>query len=380
MSLIAAAAASAGTAALASTPNALLDDIINAGGDFAAATGSAGAFAVTLHSRFALTTGQIVKFTANHTPTGACTLTITPSGSSALAAKNIKKRTSSGLAALASGDITSGDAMVVMYDGTQFVLVGSVGLSKEHNLIWTAIQYGDSSANTMQNGSCALVNGGKRWIGCSATATAIRYFDRIDSKMPFSRTTTDETSPTITPNVITGVFDGSTEYLLGAASAGTTIYRYSITGTGEAACTVSGATLVGVRRIGWDGTYVYVQDDATNDAGTAIKKFTFAGTTLTYVSTITLGTAPTDTSSACRQMIINSTHIMFIDVDTSSGQTLRTYLLAGTAVDNLTISHPHPIGLVHKWDEPGKAYLITFSDDTGDNHGLRIMVPLEYGT
>lgn len=106
----------AGDDILASEYNLLRDDVINLAGDYATAAGSGGAFTLSVDSTItAYVTGMIVKFKANHTPTGSVTLNVNSIG-----AKTIKKRTDNDLE---GGDITNGQLIVVQYDGTNFQMV-----------------------------------------------------------------------------------------------------------------------------------------------------------------------------------------------------------------------------------------------------------------
>ena len=81
--------------------------------------------------------GQVFKFVAAGDNTGAATLNITPSGSSALGAKAITKQ---GTTALAAGDIKSGQIVIVVYDGTRFQLSNMHGTLNAQAVggTWTA--------------------------------------------------------------------------------------------------------------------------------------------------------------------------------------------------------------------------------------------------
>lgn len=120
------------------------------------------------------------------------------------------------------------------------------------------------------------------------------------------------TSLSITPGPSTRVLSGSTEYVIASAAGGTTLYRYDADGQNEAAITVSGTSLTGCQRLGYDETtgYVYMQD-AANMAGTAIKRFTFSNVTLTYVDTVTLSGAPANAGSEI--MWVGATNLCFVD-------------------------------------------------------------------
>jgi hypothetical protein len=79
------------------------------------ATGSANAYVLTYSpAPTALVTGQTYTFITNFANTGAATLNINSLGAIAI--------TKQGTTALASGDINSGQAVSVVYDGTQFQL------------------------------------------------------------------------------------------------------------------------------------------------------------------------------------------------------------------------------------------------------------------
>lgn len=82
--------------------------------------GSANTYTLTPNRTVtAYTDGDIYLFQANHTNTGASTLNV-----SSLGAKNVLTHDG---AALPAGELTSGGRYLVSYDGTQFLLLGSVG-------------------------------------------------------------------------------------------------------------------------------------------------------------------------------------------------------------------------------------------------------------
>lgn len=72
----------------------------------------------------AYATNQIFRLIVANTNTAAVTLNLTPTGASALGAKNVYK---GGTTALGAGDLPVGAAIAVMYDGTQFQLLGGSG-------------------------------------------------------------------------------------------------------------------------------------------------------------------------------------------------------------------------------------------------------------
>ena len=83
---------------------------------YAADTGAANAYAVALTPAPTLVAGSIVVFKAANANSGASTLAVNGG-----AAKAIKKN---GAIALSAGDIPSGQIVMVVYDGTNFQLVG----------------------------------------------------------------------------------------------------------------------------------------------------------------------------------------------------------------------------------------------------------------
>jgi hypothetical protein len=87
---------------------------------YAGATGAGGNYEVALNPvAGSYAAGMIINFVANHNNTGSATLKV-----NALAPVSIKKSVSQNLAA---SDIVSGQAVSVMYDGTNFQLLSSTG-------------------------------------------------------------------------------------------------------------------------------------------------------------------------------------------------------------------------------------------------------------
>jgi hypothetical protein len=89
---------------------------------YSSLTGVAGTNTITAGGpkSFTLAIGQRFVFIPAATNTGAVTLNITPSGGSALGAKNIV----AGGVALLGGELTQNATVMVVYDGTQFHLIG----------------------------------------------------------------------------------------------------------------------------------------------------------------------------------------------------------------------------------------------------------------
>lgn len=83
--------------------------------------GSSNAYTITNASTGAWSsyaTGDLIMLIANHTNSGAATLNVDGLGTKAI--------TKNGTTALVSGDLVSGGAYLMTYDGTRFVLVGEV--------------------------------------------------------------------------------------------------------------------------------------------------------------------------------------------------------------------------------------------------------------
>jgi len=90
---------------------------------FAADTGAADAYVIALDPALSgYITGMPIFFKAANTNTGASTLDI-----NGLGTKSIKKSTD---VALAAGDIKAGQIVLVVYDGTNFQMIGSAGTGK----------------------------------------------------------------------------------------------------------------------------------------------------------------------------------------------------------------------------------------------------------
>lgn len=119
---------------------------------YAADAGAANAYAVTLSPAPTIVAGSYVVFKAANANTGASTLAV--NGGSATA---IKKQ---GATALASGDIASGQIIAVVYDGTNFQLVGGGGSG------------GSGMTNPMTTTGDLIVGGSSGTPGRLAAATS----------------------------------------------------------------------------------------------------------------------------------------------------------------------------------------------------------------
>lgn len=110
---------SIGATAAASQYNNMRKDLVQNAGDYAATTGSANAYLLTVDSQFVLAAGVKVRFKANFANTSAATLNVNGGGAVA-----IKKLT---ITALIPNDILSGQICEVVYDGTNWQLQTALG-------------------------------------------------------------------------------------------------------------------------------------------------------------------------------------------------------------------------------------------------------------
>lgn len=123
---------------------------------YAADTGTANAYAITLPgvsvSALSQLTGVQVAFKATAANTGAATLAV-----NGLAATAITKK---GATALSANDILSGQVVSVVYDGTQFQLVGSMDAPALANLGVAGTKVYPFSVTTDDNGRITAISGG----------------------------------------------------------------------------------------------------------------------------------------------------------------------------------------------------------------------------
>ena len=103
------------------TDSANLSQVQSSVGSFLTASGTDTITATVSPSLTAYAVGQTFKFIAAATNTGAVTINI-----SALGAKSIKKN---GATALSAGELVSGSMYQIVYDGTNFQLIGAGGVT-----------------------------------------------------------------------------------------------------------------------------------------------------------------------------------------------------------------------------------------------------------
>ena len=133
---------------------------------YAYLTGVAGTDTITATGpkNAALAAGLLLRFTPAGTNTGATTLNVTPSGSSALGAKNVFCNG----AACVGGEIVSGVPCEVMYDGTQFNLLGPRPIATQAQQ-----EAGTNVVNAVSPGRQQFhPSAAKGWVNFNGTGTA----------------------------------------------------------------------------------------------------------------------------------------------------------------------------------------------------------------
>lgn len=113
------------------TDSATLGQVQNSFGSFLTVSGTDTITATTSPSLTAYAVGQSFKFLAAGANTGAATINI-----SSLGAKSIVKN---GSTPLTAGDLVSGSITQIIYDGTNFQLVGASGLTAGKSIAFSII-------------------------------------------------------------------------------------------------------------------------------------------------------------------------------------------------------------------------------------------------
>lgn len=143
-------------------------------------TGVAGNNTITAGGPAGMTayvTGQVFRFIAAGTNSGAVTLNVTPSAGAALGAKNVFN---AGAACIGS-EIVTGTAVLVIYDSTQFNLIAPskvVALNVEDQILTGGVKVTSKDLGTIAAGTVTpdpaarplqhYINGGAHTLGVSA--------------------------------------------------------------------------------------------------------------------------------------------------------------------------------------------------------------------
>lgn len=139
----------------------LSDSFINSKSDLQLLTTAAGTDTYTVTgsiASYATGFGIFVKFT--NANTGASTLNV-----NSLGAKSIKKNGSSDVA---SGDINAGQGFLLIYDGTNFIIIGSVGGGVGSQDLQSVLDEGSTATgpmNVSDSGIGIEINGGNATLG-----------------------------------------------------------------------------------------------------------------------------------------------------------------------------------------------------------------------
>lgn len=179
----------------------------------------------------AYATGQVFTFIASGTNTGATTLNINSLGAKAV--------TKNGTTALSAGDITSGQAITVVYDGTQFQL-GRVASALPANLAYTnalqtftASQRGTVTTDNDLSFDMSVTNN----FSCTPTGTGALTFTNITAGQSGYVILNNSGGYAITAAATTKV---DSSFLTIVSTAGTYLISYMSNGT-NVYCTTSQA-------------------------------------------------------------------------------------------------------------------------------------------
>jgi hypothetical protein len=124
MSNFAQAVVAAGNQGLAAQFNGVREDSIRNAGDTNTSTGSANAYVLSIDAAFdSLSIGDTVKFKANFTNTGACTINVNGLGAGSI------RHTNGDF--LVAGDIQSSGTYILVYSTSVFVLVSTPGTYRD---------------------------------------------------------------------------------------------------------------------------------------------------------------------------------------------------------------------------------------------------------
>jgi len=114
---------------------------------------------------------------------------------------------------------------------------------------------------------------------------------------------------------------GSKIYYKNASNATTSLYQANRDGTSEVLVTFSGGSPTAGGRMGTDGTFLYWQDGQTS---TTIKKYSISGSTLTFVSNITIDFTPTTNDDNRQQSFgVDAAGNMYIVTSKPDGATIQ---------------------------------------------------------
>jgi len=138
----------------------------------------------------------------------------------------------------------------------------------------------------------ALTNNKLRLVAQSNAFGSFHLYERPNIYLPFPwQITSTVSTPSISAAAsIQRVTISGTEYILGCGNGAGAVYRYSAAGASETLMTQSGGTLTACSSMGWDAVNARLY---TSEGTGSYKVWSLAGSTMTFVSTITLSVAIT---------------------------------------------------------------------------------------
>lgn len=298
--------------------------------DYAADTGAANAFVVTLSPVPTLTTGLYVAFKAANANSGASTLNV-----NSLGAKTIKK--TGGATDLANGDISIGQLVVVMYDGTNFQMVSTPGTAGSGGGGTTTLSYPDTipaSPTTWDDEFNAGSTLNAKW---TAAGTAVDGENRIGAG---TSATVNTTAPSwLRARIVNS--SGNNQYIISQSSVPSAAGAFD--------CTMK-FSMPGIIAI--NGVYLYFMDNGASGGTNGIRACVeFGGAAVTGVSAVATWStkdAGTWTFSRNTKLCINK-GTFFIHVSRDGSNNWRMWysldgiawidVIVGTYAKTFTIDH-----------------------------------------
>lgn len=292
-------------AKLVVTPDTVRARMVNS---YVADTGSANTYAIAPSpSITSYSAGQEFTFKVSNANTSSSTLNV-----NSLGAKNIYKF---GSETLASGDLPANSIQTVVYDGTQFQLIGARPTEAPAYFQWT-------------NPSQSLY---MTFIGCDTSKTAPQYLwqavangintitiYRIERQAGgnYVYKNTNVTVSTVSSNMCFGITEvGGYVYMKYLDNATVKVVQHTTSLTGATQITGFGTTNNVYGIVGDpDGVQIWAADTAMD----VWKRYTISGTTATSNTTITLSSTPSATNLS--GVFIDASNNWYFSYLTSSGQ------------------------------------------------------------
>lgn len=292
-------------AKLAVTPDTLRAKLINS---YVADTGSANTYAIAPSPAItAYSAGQSFTFKVSNANTSSSTLNV-----NSLGVKNIYKF---GSETLSANDLPANSIQTVVYDGTQFQLLGAKASETPAYFKWT---------NPSQ--SVYML-----FLGCDTSKTAPQYLWQVVTNGTNTITiyrierqaggnyvykNTNVTVSTVSSNLCFGITEvGGFVYMKYLDNATVKVVQHTTSLTGATQITGFGTTnniygIVGDP----DGVQIWAADTAMN----VWKRYTISGSTATSNTTVTLSTTPSATNLS--GVFIDASNNWYYSYATGSGQ------------------------------------------------------------